>query len=81
MSRFFVFAGMPIVQKANEHGVLCQAEVQGPLGHLCGGVLLDTTCTKELKLSEHKAVQLGLLAPLPEFRDGSSSPSYVTCRY
>ncbi len=60
MSLFVVFAGMPIVQKANKHAAFCQAEVKSPLGHLCGGVLLDTSCTQELQLSEQKAIQLGI---------------------
>ena len=80
MSLLVVFAGMAIVQKATEHGALCQAKVNGPLGHLCGGVLLDTSCTKELKLSEHKAIQLGFTASPPLYKDGSSSSSYITRR-
>ncbi len=80
MSLFVVFAGMPIVQKANEHAAFCQAEVKGPLGRLCGGVLLDTSCTKELQLSEHKAIQLGITASPPMYRDGSPSSSYITRR-
>ncbi len=80
MSLLVVFAGMPIVQKANEHGAFCQAKVKGPLGHLCGGVLLDTSCSKELQLSEHKAIQLGFTASPPTHRDGSSSSSYITRR-
>ncbi len=79
MSLFVVFAGMPIVPKATENAALCQAEVKGPLGHLCRGVLLDTSCTKELQLSEHKAIQLGITASPPMYRDGSSS-SYITRR-
>ncbi|KAL0051268.1 hypothetical protein WJX82_004496 [Trebouxia sp. C0006] len=72
--------GMPIVRKANEHAAFCQAEVKGPLGHLCGGVLLDTSCIKELQLSEHKAIQPGITASLPMHRDGTSSSSYITRR-
>ena len=75
----FVFAGMPVVQKANESGGFCQAMVKGPLGHLCGGVLLDTSCTKELRLSEHTAMQLGFTASPPMCMDGISS-SYITRR-
>ena len=80
MSLFVVFAGMPIVQKANEHGALCQAKVKGPLGQFCAGVLLDTSCTKELQLSEHKAIQLGITASPPMYRDSSSSSFYITRR-
>lgn len=77
---FVVFAGMPIVRKANEHAAFCQAEVKGLLGHLCGGVLLDTSCIKELQLSEHKAIQPGITASPPMHRDGTSSSSYITRR-
>ena len=80
MTLLVVFAGMPTVQKAKDHRVLCQAKVKGPLVHLSGGVLLVTSCTKELKLSEHKAIQLGITSP-PMSRDGSPPSSYITRRY
>ncbi|DBA83997.1 TPA: hypothetical protein ACH3X1_006486 [Trebouxia sp. C0004] len=69
---------MPIVQRAMNMEPFAKRR-SGPLGHLCGGVVLDTSCTKELKLSEHKAIQLGFTASPPMYRDGSSS-SYITRR-
>ena len=75
-------AGVSIVQDINEEQAFCKVKVNGPLGHFCGDLLIDTGCTMELNLSEHKAFQLGITAATKQSACelGDCSISGVTCR-
>ena len=75
-------AGVSIVQDTNEEQAFCKVKVNGPLGHFCGNLLIDTGCTMELNLSEHKAFQLGITAETKQSACelGDCSTSGITCR-
>lgn len=74
--------GVSIVQDTNEEQAVCKVKVNGPLGHFCGNLLIDTGCTMELNLSEHKAFQLGITAETKQSACelGDCSTSGITCR-
>ena len=75
-------AGMSIVRDTNEEQAFCKVKVNGPLGLFCRNLLIDSGCTMELMLSEHKASQLGITAETKQSACelGDCFTSGITCR-
>lgn len=63
-------AGISIVQDINEEQAFCKVKVNGPLGHFCGDLLIDTGCTMELR--QNRVPVSWAIAPLLASRAGNS---------